>query len=118
MPLITEERRRHRRYQIDNAVTTTHEGIYQIFDISMGGFSFRCAPYAKLPDTWLADILNPLEQLLGYHAIRVWISMPAFSSSEFLPIVMGAKFGTLTKEQRNLLSRVIKAISENNTPEQ
>jgi hypothetical protein len=117
MRLITEDRRRHQRYKIKNFVVVTIEGIYQLIDISKGGFSFKCSPYTSLQETWLTDILNPLEQLLGYPAKRVWIATPEDSSRELLQMLVGVRFGTLTKKQRSLLAQVIQRIPDTQPPE-
>jgi len=58
------DRRKHRRYRVDNSLSTSTNGIFQIIDISLGGFSFKCPPYSAIADLWDTDILTPMTQ--GY----------------------------------------------------
>ena len=104
-------RRQHERHPVDNAVSVTSKDCFQLVDISKGGFSIKCPPYTGLPSSWETDILNPIDQLIGYPAKRVWVSMPAYNNRDFLPMVVGVQFGKLSKEQNDLLSQVIKRIA-------
>lgn len=112
MQPTTEDRRRHKRYNPENSVSVSSHGIFQIVDISKGGFCFRCPPYTPISDFWENDILTPITSLEGFPAKRVWVSMAENSSHEYLPTIVGVKFGKLTRDQNTLLSQLIDAISE------
>lgn len=112
MHRTSEERRKHRRYKIENSVSVSTEGIFQINDLSKGGFCFRCPPYTSIPDFWETDILTSDGNLEGVPAKRVWVSMVENSAHEYLPMVVRVKFGKLTKKQDALLSQVIQSISQ------
>ncbi len=116
MQPYTEDRRRHKRYKTENSVSVTPEGVYQVMDISRGGFCFRCPPYTVVSDTWITDILNPIEQLEDYPVSMAWISTPEDNSHGYMPMVVGAKFRKLSKEQNTILSQVIENIPQNGSP--
>lgn len=107
MQLTTEERRQHRRYKLENSVSVSPQGIFQVTDISKGGFCFRCPPYTPLTDVWITDILSSAASLQGFPAKRVWVSMTENSTHEYLPIVVGVKFGELTQNQQSLLLQLL-----------
>ena len=117
MPSPAEERRPHPRYELDNSVLVLANGIFQVTDLSSGGLCFKCPPYTSIDDFWEADILTSAENLGGFPGKRVWVSIPENGSHEFLPIVVGAKFGRLTKKQNGRLSQLIKELSRNNSSE-
>ncbi len=56
--------------------------------------------------------------LLAFNKPQQAISTVGNGSHEFLPIVVGAKFGRLTKEQSRILSQFIQAVSQIDGPEQ
>ena len=118
MPFPAEERRQHPRYELDNSVLVLASGIFQVTDLSSGGLCFKCPPCTSIDDFWEADILTSAENLEGFPGKRVWISIPENGSHEFLPIVVGAKFGRLTKKQKSRLSQLIKELSRNNSSKQ
>lgn len=111
MRIENEERRKHRRYRLDISLTISTQGIFQVIDISRGGFCFRCPPATHVIDLWETDIVTSVASLAGFPAERVWVSVTENSAHESLPMVIGAKFGKLTKEQDSLLSKVIDDIS-------
>jgi hypothetical protein len=111
MKPIHEERRQHKRYKIENSVSISSEGFYQINDISKGGYSFRCHPYAPVPDFWETDILSSFEPLEGFPVKRAWFSLTENGDHEFSPMVVGVKFRKLTKKQDAHLSQLIQNIS-------
>lgn len=113
-----EERRQHKRYKPDNSVSVSSDGIFQVTDISKSGFCFRCPPFTSIPDFLETDILTSMDQLKSFPAKRVWVTTVGNGSNEFLPIVVGAKFGRLTKEQSRIFSQFIQAISQIDGPEQ
>lgn len=118
MTLTAEDRRKHPRYKIENSVSVSTDGIYQITDISNGGFCFRCSPYTAVSDFWETDIITPIEQLKGFPVKRAWISMTKNHSHEMLPMVVGARFGKLSRKQDALLSQLIEVVSQNQHTEQ
>ena len=118
MPTATEERRQHKRYTIENSVAVSDNGVFQVSDVSRGGFCFKCPPYTAISDFWETDILTPIEQLKDYPVKRVWVSLTENHTHEALPTVVGAKFGKLTKEQKELLSRLIETLSHHEGPDQ
>ena len=117
MRLTNEERRKHKRYELDNSVSVSSHGIFQIIDLSRGGFRIKCPPYALIPDFWETDILTSVTALESLPAKRTWVSLSENGSHEYLPTVVGVKFGKLTKQQDALLSQLIEAISQGDVPE-
>ncbi|MBT8353556.1 MAG: PilZ domain-containing protein [Desulfofustis sp.] len=110
MPTTPDERRRHKRHKLENSVSVSTHGIFQIIDISRGGFRFICPPYTSVPDSWETDILTSASSLFGLPAERAWVSMSERGNQEYLPTVVGAKFGRLTQEQETLLTTLIESI--------
>lgn len=111
------ERRQHTRHEIDNSVSISPLGIFQVTDISRGGFCFRCPPYTPVTDSWETDILTSAVSLSGFPAKRVWVSMIENGAHEFLPTIVGAKFGKLTKEQVSRLQVVLDTLSDSSSPQ-
>jgi hypothetical protein len=109
-----EERRQHKRYTINNSISISSEGIFQITDISRGGFCFRCPPYTAIADFWKTDILTAGTLVPEVHTKRVWVSVTENGTQMYLPTIVGAKFRSLTRKQESLLSHIIKAISQGN----
>ena len=106
-----KERRRHTRHKLENSVSISTQGIFQIEDISRGGFRFKCPPYTSVPDSWETDILTSTASLFGFPVEPAWVSIVENGNNEYLPIVIGAKFGSLTEEQDSLLSQLIDDLS-------
>lgn len=117
MQPTTEDRRKHRRYKLENSVSVSSNGIFQILDISRGGFRFKCPPYTPVPDFWETDILTSAASLEALPAKRAWVSMAENSHHEYLPTVVGARFGRLSKKQDELLSELINTISKGDDTE-
>ena len=111
-----KERRKHPRYTLQNSIMVNHDGVFQMVDISEGGFCFKCPPYLDLPDKWVAEILTPLGHFKECEVEPRWseilkngdLNLPSFMK-------FGVKFGQLTKEQIDNLTKLIGSISENPT---
>ena len=112
-----EERRRHKRHKLENSVSVSTQGIFQIIDIGRGGFRFRCPPSTSIPEAWETDILTSAPPLFGLPARRAWVSMSEKGDHEYLPTVVGAKFGRLSKEQESLLTALIESVSQGHDTE-
>ncbi len=112
MQPTAEERRRYKRHKLENSVSVSSQGIFQIIDISRGGFRFKCPPYTTVPESWDTDILTSASSLFGLPAKRAWVSLSENGNHEYLPTVVGAKFGNLSQEQEALLSALIESVSQ------
>ena len=108
----TEDLRKHKRYEVENSVSVSSHGVYQITNISNGGFCFRCPPYTPISDFWETDIITSVASLEGFPTKRVWVSMAENGTHEYLPTVVGVKFGRLSKKQGALLSQLVETISQ------
>ena len=109
-----EECRKHRRYKLENSVSISSHGNFQVIDISRGGFRFECPPHTTIPEAWETDIITPTTSLEGLAVELAWVSMGENGSHEYLPTVAGVKFGKLSTKQSALLSQFIETISKNN----
>lgn len=93
-----------------------HDGVFQMVDISEGGFCFKCPPYRDALDNWIAEIITPIGDLKEYEVEKRWstiyengeVHRPSF-------VKFGVKFGQLTKEQLDNLTNLIVSISWNPT---
>ena len=103
----TDERRQHKRYKLENSVSITSEGIFQVADISRGGFCFTCPPYTPIKDFWVTDIISTVALIKGFPTKRVWVSITENSAHEYLPTVVGVKFGKLTQNQETKLLQLL-----------
>ena len=112
MQPTAEDRRQHKRYHIENSVSVSLHGVFQVMDLSKGGFCFKCPPYTPISDLWDTDIVTSVATLEGFPVNRVWVSMAENSTHAYLPMSVGMKFGKLTKQQDSQLSRIIEAISQ------
>ncbi len=112
MQPTTEDRRRDKRYPIENSVSVSPHGVFQVMDLSKGGFCFKCPPYTPISDIWDTDIVTSVATLEGFPVNRVWVSMTENSTHAYLPMSVGVKFGRLTKQQHSQLSQVIESISQ------
>ena len=117
MRSMTENYRQHKRYKIENSVAVSSQGLFQIIDISRGGFRIKCPSDTSVPDSWNTDILASAASLEGLPAKRVWVSMSENGNHKFLPTVVGVKFGRLTKNQEALLSELIETVSQIDGPD-
>ena len=84
-----EERRQHKRHKLDNSVSVSSLGVFQVTDISRGGFCFRCPPYTPISDFWETDIITAVVSLEGFPAKRAWVSMTENGTHEGLPMIVG-----------------------------
>lgn len=110
------ECRQHKRYRLENSISISSHGNFQVLDISRGGFRFKCPPHTTIPEVWETDILTPTISLEGLSVKRAWVSMGENGSQEYLPTVVGVKFGELTAQQNALLSQFIESISQDDRP--
>ena len=110
---MEEERRKYPRFKLDNAVSINPNGVYQLEDISEGGFRFKCHPHTSLPETWETDIINSMLSLEEYPARKVWISLRE-NGQYNLPslMIVGAKFNKLNKDQKQKLTELLDSISD------
>lgn len=113
MRIATEERRQHKRYKLDNSVSISSQGIFQVTDLSQGGFCFRCPPYTPITDVFVTDILSSGASIQGFSAKRAWVMMTENSTHKHLPTIVGVKFGTLTQEQESLLLQLLYTLEKN-----
>ena len=108
-----KERRQHQRYTVLNSIMVNHDGVFQLIDMSEGGFCFKCPPYADALDNWIAEILTPIGDLKECEVEKRWSTI--VENGEFhLPSYMkfGVKFGQLTKNQHDDLTKLIGSISD------
>jgi|GEM_PF-1430105 len=105
------DRRQHKRYPIENSVSVSPHGVFQVTDISKGGFCFKCPPFTPISELWETDIVTSVATLEGFPVNRVWVSMTENSTHAYLPMSVGVKFGKLSQEQGNELAQVIEAMS-------
>ena len=103
----TKERRQYKRYKLDSSLSIASLGTFQVTDISRGGFCFKCPRNTLIADVWKTDILTSAVFLDGFPAHRVWISVAGNNTYEYLPTIVGVKFGKLTPKQESLLLRLL-----------
>jgi hypothetical protein len=111
----TEERRQHKRYKLENSVSISSEGIFQVVDISRGGFCFTCPPHTTIKDFWVTDIISSVASLEDFPTKRVWVSIAENSGHEYLPTVVGVKFGTLTQNQETILLQLLVTLDQSSS---
>jgi hypothetical protein len=109
----TGDRRQHRRYTVENSIMVTDDGVFQLTDVSKGGFCFKCPPHADILAQWVTDILTPVGDLKEYCAEKRWVANYADDDPHF-PMLMkvGVKFGQLSKDQHSHLEELINSVSE------
>ena len=112
------ERRKHQRHVIENSVLITTSDIFQLIDISKGGFCVKCPDEIGVENLKNTIILNPVNQLKGYPAKCVWAFRWTDDNHESLPVIAGAQFGKLSKEQNSRLMQVLKGILNESNPAQ
>jgi hypothetical protein len=116
MPRLIEERRKHKRYKLDNSVSVATSGIFQVTDISKGGFCFKCPPQTPIGDAWETDILTSVMSLEGFPAEQVWVSLIENGSHEPLSTIVGVKFGKLSSSQQFMLLRLLDNLESGSDP--
>ena len=108
-----KERRRHQRHVLQNSIMVNHDGVFQVVDMSEGGFCFKCPPYADALDKWIAEILTPIGDLQECEVEKRWSAI--IENDDFRPpsfMKFGVKFGQLTKDQHIDLKKIIGTISD------
>lgn len=116
MQPITEDRRQHKRYKLDRSLSIASLGTFQVTDISRGGFSFICPPNTLISDVWETDILTSAVFLDGFPAKRVWVLLAENGNNhEYLPTIVGVKFGKLTPKQESLLLWLLDNLESNSS---
>lgn len=110
-----EERRQHKRYKLENSVSISSEGIFQVTDISRGGFCFKCPCYTPIKDFWITDIISSVASLQGVPIKHVWVSITENSVHEYLPTIVGVKFGKLTQNQKTILLQLLVALDQSSS---
>ena len=110
---MREERRKYIRYEIRNTVSVDSKGVFQIVDISRGGFCFKCPPQTEISsDTWVTDIINSFGPLERVTVRKIWVSFhKSVLHNQPLFITVGAKFGKLKKDQKLKLIKLLESIS-------
>lgn len=117
MTSATKERRKHRRYAVANTIAVNPEGAFQVVDVSLGGFCFKCPPYTNISDQWLTDILTSTGALEAYPVKKAWANVHENGSSH-LPALLkvGVRFNSLAKDQKSRLAKLIRSISDMDLP--
>lgn len=106
-----QDRRKHPRYELGNSIMINHDGVFQLVDLSEGGFCFKCPPYADILNEWLSDILTPIGDLKECPVVRKWGAV--FENGDFhQPSFMkfGVEFGPLNEDQKDDLVELINSI--------
>jgi len=111
---MAAERRKYTRYKIGNAVSIIPEGVYQVTDISEGGFCFKCQSHIPIPEKLMTDIINSVIPLEEIQARKIWVSLHENAIFNIPCLIkVGAKFGKLRKEQKQKLEKLIESLSTN-----
>jgi len=106
-----EERRQHQRYEIENSVSVTPQGVFQITDISKGGFCLKCPPYTSVSMKWVTDILTPITDLKECLVEKAWAAVHENGNAHLPAIInVGVQFGSLTQDQTSSLTKLIDSI--------
>ncbi|MFC1831129.1 PilZ domain-containing protein [Thermodesulfobacteriota bacterium] len=109
---MKEDRRKYTRYEIGNAVSVDSEGVFQIIDISRGGFRFKCPPNTVISETWVTDIINSFIPLERVPVRKIWVSIHGNENYDQPYLIMvGAKFGRFEKEEKLKLINLLESIS-------
>jgi len=108
-----ENLRRHQRHIVENCVMVNNDGVFQLFDVSGGGFSFKCPLHVDVPDIWVSYILTPIGDLKEYTAEKKWAAVYEDDRPHSPPFMkVGAKFGRLAEDQTRHLAELINSISD------
>ena len=111
---MKKERRKYTRYKIENAVSINPEGVYQLVDISEGGFCFKCHPNSLFPEKWVTDIINSVVHLDEFPTTKIWVSLYKNGQCNIPALMLvGAKFNKLKKDQKSKLLQLIRSASAN-----
>ena len=111
METSVKDPRNYHRHKLDDSIAITTRDIFQVIDLSKGGFSFSCPENTHIPDSWEADILTSAGSLDNYGVQLVWISTAKNGNYKRLSRIVGAKFRHLTETQNAKLETLINAIS-------
>jgi hypothetical protein len=100
------EHRRFKRYRVrDGILVSTPSKIGEMLNISMGGISFRCVDSRALPDDYEAAIFFGEDELfledVALKMIGDYTQGPPAGHRQIRRI--GARFGELTAEQKQIL---------------
>lgn len=103
------ELRRHPRYEIEDVVVVTSEGVCQLGDISEGGLSFKCLYLQDIPDSCTIDLLNTSgTHLHKLEVDKVWEKKRDTEGfAELFSHTVGARFKDLTPEQEVILRHLL-----------
>lgn len=112
MKPTNKNRRKNQRHTIENSVMVTNDGVFQLTDISTGGFCFKCSPHADFLEEWVTDILTPTGGLKKYFAEKKWVANYEDDDLHFPPIKkVGVEFRQLSNDQKNHLVELINSSS-------
>ena len=113
MKPTTKDRRQHQRHTVENCIMVNNDGVFQLIDVSTGGFCFKCPPHTDVLDAWVTDILTPIGDLKEYFAEKKWgVVYGDGEPYSQLHMKVGVKFGHLTKDQLSHLTELINSISD------
>lgn len=101
--------RRYPRYEVEDVVVVTAEGVCQLGDLSEGGLSFKCLYLQNLPDTCTIDLLNTSGMHLhNVEVHKVWeVKNSQHDLTDLFSLTVGVKFKDLTPEQEAVLRLMI-----------
>lgn len=101
--------RLHQRYEIDDVVVVTPQGVCQLGDISEGGISFKCLYLQELPEAYTIDLLNTSGiHLQNLPVEKVWESPDKKQGSgTTFALRVGARFTSLSHNQESILRLMI-----------
>jgi hypothetical protein len=111
MITLSDDRRKYPRYKIENSIVINADGVFQLVDVSKGGFGFKCALDTSIADQWLSDILTPIKNLLGCLSEKIWQTVYVNPDSDLPMLVhVGVKFNQLTIDQKSNLEECLDSI--------
>ena len=90
-----------------------HDGVFQLVDMSEGGFCFKCPPYRDALDKWIAEIFTPIGDLKECEVEKRWSTIIK-NGDLGRPSLMkfGVKFGQMSKDQHNDITKLIGSLSD------
>lgn len=91
---MNKDSRKHRRHRLTDTFIVYREGVFQVYDLSSGGFAFGCINEQELPEKLTVDIFNDKGGHIWDITIKtVWakknINPP---KSSIHAVLVGAKF--------------------------